>query len=78
MKKLESLSIKYVGYSNPSTEEEVELELLGLATAIAAAKQRIAVLNQSLKLQNMMKSSMSKEGDDEKAVYEASDTEKDK
>jgi len=76
MKKIESLAIKYVGYSEPSTEEEVELELLGLATAIAAAQQRIAVLKQSLKLQTMMKDAVVKEDTDEKTVEATSDTEK--
>ena len=53
MRKIESLSIRYVGYKDPSTSEEVELELLGLQTAIAAAKQRMAVLKQGLYLRGM-------------------------
>ena len=54
MKKVEGLAIKYVGYNEPQTVEEVEMEILGLETAIAAAKQRIAVLKQSVKLQSIM------------------------
>ena len=53
MKEVESLSLQYVGFAKPSSEIEVELEILGLRTAIAAAEQRIAVLTQSLKLQEI-------------------------
>lgn len=74
MKKVESLIIKYVGYKEPSTEAEVELEILGLQTAIAAAKQRIAVLSQGLVLQKLMSESVKEDTTDEKTVAEASDT----
>jgi hypothetical protein len=54
MRKVESLVIKYVGYKDPSCADEVELEILGLETAIAAAKQRITVLRQGLKLERLV------------------------
>ena len=57
MRKVESLSIRYIGYDKPENHDEVELEILGLETTIAVAKQRIAVLRQSLKLQSMVKDS---------------------
>jgi len=58
MRKVESLSLKYVGYKEPMNEDEVELELLGLETIIAAARQRIAVLKQSVKLTEIMRDSV--------------------
>lgn len=61
MKEVESLAIKYIGFREPMTEDEVELEMLGLKTAIAAAEQRIAVLKQSVKLQEIMKKSIAEE-----------------
>lgn len=54
MKKLEKQTIKYVGYSSPENEDELEVEVLGLETAIQMAKQRIAILKQSLKLQKLI------------------------
>ena len=76
MRKVESLMIKYVGYKEPKTSEEVQLEILGLETAIAAAKQRIAVLTQSVQLQRLMKQSVEEEPKYEKTVQETADTEK--
>lgn len=57
MKKIESLSLKYIGYQSPENEDEVDLELLGLSTVIAAAQQRMAVLKQSLLLTKLLKNS---------------------
>ena len=54
MRKVEKLTINYVGYQNPETTEEVELEILGLETAIANAQSRIAMLKQGLQLNKMM------------------------
>ena len=54
MRKVESLSIRYLGYKDPETLDEVELEILGLETVIAAAKQRISVLSQGIKLKEIM------------------------
>lgn len=54
MQKVQKLTLPYIGVSDPETAEEVELELLGLATVIAVANQRIAVLKQSLRLQELM------------------------
>ena len=65
MRKVESLSIRYVGYKEPESLDEVELELLGLETAIAAARQRISVLKQSLKLRELMKNSVVEDNNEE-------------
>jgi len=75
MRKIESLSLKYIGYKNPENIEEVELEILGLETAISSAQQRIAVLKQSLKLKEIMSNS-SEGGANAKTVTETSNTEK--
>ena len=76
MRKVESLAIKYVGHKEPQTNEEVELEVLGLLTAIAAAKQRIAVLKQGVMLQHVMNASVEKETTDEKTVEKTSEPDK--
>ena len=76
MRNVESLSIKYVGYGKPLTDDEVMLEILGLRTAIAAIKQRIAVLTQSVQLQHIMKQSVVEDKQDEEIVQEATDAEK--
>jgi hypothetical protein len=76
MRKIESLSIRYVGYKEPKTHEEVQLEILGLKTAIAAAKQRIAVLTQSVQLQHLMKQSLVEDTKDEETVPETPSAEK--
>ena len=49
MRKLEELFIKYIGYKQPETVDEVELEILGLKTAIKQAELRISMLEQGLK-----------------------------
>ena len=72
MRKVESLSIRYVGFKEPRSQEEVELEILGLETAIAAARQRICVLKQGLHLQEMSK----KDTADEETVTETPTEEK--
>ena len=54
MKEMERVDISYVGFKSPETIDEVELEILGLRTAIAVAQQRIAVLEQSIKMQAIM------------------------
>lgn len=56
MKKLEKLTIEYVGYQQPETEAEVEMEILGLEAAIQGAKHRIAVLKQGVQLNRLMTS----------------------
>ena len=76
MRKVESLMIKYVGYKEPSTKTELDLEILGLQTAIAAAKQRIAVLNQGLVLQKLMSESVKEDKTDEQTVAKTSNTKK--
>lgn len=39
--------VKYCGYNEPRTPEELEFEILGLETAIYEAKKKIATLKQS-------------------------------
>ena len=68
MKKIERLNIKYLGYNAPENMEELELEILGLRTVISSAYQRIALLEQSGRLQNIIS-----EGINE-TVAEAGDT----
>lgn len=65
MRKIESLNIGYVGYAEPNSVEEVELELLGLETVVAVARKRMAVLKQSLKLQEIMQNSMVDDNNEE-------------
>lgn len=69
MKDIETLSIGYVGFSSPNDEREVEIEILGLYTAIAQAEQRIAILKQGLKLRDLVSDSL-KDNVDEKTVAE--------
>ena len=59
MRKLEEVYIKYVGYQEPETEEELEMELLGLETALCAVKSRIAILHQSRHMKAMMEKASS-------------------
>jgi hypothetical protein len=40
-------AVKYCGYTEPRTPEELEFEILGLETAIFEAKKRIATLKQT-------------------------------
>lgn len=56
MKKVEKLKleINYIGITDPETTEEVELEVAGLKTAISSIYTKIAVLEQSLKLQSFI------------------------
>jgi len=50
MRKPEKVFVEYVGYRQPETMDELELEILGLKTAVAAAQSRIASLEQSRQL----------------------------
>lgn len=78
MRKFENLSLVYIGYNNPETSDELEMEILGLETAIAAANQRISVLRQSLKLTEMVtKSNVNEDNANEKTVAEAFVTKED-
>jgi hypothetical protein len=47
MREPELCVVKYCGYAEPRTPEELEFEILGLETAILDAKKRIATLQQS-------------------------------
>lgn len=76
MRKIDSLSLKYIGYKDPQDAVEVELEILGLETVIAAAQQRIAVLRQSLKLTDIMKNAITEGEYNAKTVQETSDISK--
>lgn len=53
MRKVEKLAVEYVGYASPETTDELLMEILGLETAIAQIKSRIAVLRQSEQLVKM-------------------------
>ena len=75
MNPVEKLRMNYVGYSNPNGEEEINFEVLGLETVIAQAKQRIAILNQSLKLSEIMSESVVEDEENEETITETSDTE---
>ena len=66
MKKLEKLSIEYVGYREPETEDEVQMEILGLESAIQGSKHRIAVLKQGVQLNKLLQ--ISSEESDAKTV----------
>jgi hypothetical protein len=77
MRNLESLIIKYLGFNNPNTEEEVEITILGLETIIATAQQKIAILKQSSKVNDFLIKQRS-EGTDEKTVAETPEIKEDK
>jgi len=47
MKDLLKLNISYMGYELPETDGEVEIEILGLESAVYAIKHRIYMLKQS-------------------------------
>ena len=53
MRELEKLKVDYMGHESPLTPDEVGLEILGLKLAITSAKQRIALLEQGLKVAEM-------------------------
>ena len=59
MRKLQKLNIEYVGYKEPETEEELNMEVLGLENAIKNAELRISMLRQGLHLNKMMKNAIS-------------------
>ena len=50
MKQIETLKIEYCGYSNPSTQDELDIEILGLEFAIKKIEARICFLKQSSKI----------------------------
>ena len=54
MKKLEKLTIEYIGYRDPEIEDEVDMEILGLESAIRGAQHRIAVLKQGVQLNKLL------------------------
>ena len=47
MRSPERCSLVYCGYKDPFSPDEIKFEILGLETAIIAAKQRIAELTQA-------------------------------
>lgn len=70
---MEKLNVSYVGYSEPSTSDEVELEMLGLQLAIKKAEMRLMTLQQGLraaqvKLKSAMQENAAKENDSGKTV----------
>ena len=71
MKDLSKLNIEYMGFKVPETEGEVEIEILGLESAIHAIRHRIFILKQS----SSVAKHMNDEGSvNEKAVEAESDT----
>lgn len=62
MRDTEKLRIEYLGYKNPGTQDEVELEVLGLELAIKSAEQRVAHLKQALRIAYMKSKSVITEG----------------
>ena len=50
MKQIETLKIEYCGYSNPSNQDELDIEILGLEFAIKKIEARISFLKQSEKI----------------------------
>ena len=59
MRKLQKINIEYVGYKEPETEDELNMEIFGLENAIKNAELRISMLRQGLHLNKMMKSAIS-------------------
>lgn len=55
MRKVEKLTIGYCGYKEPMTEDELEMEILGLENAIKSAELRISTLKQGRQTYRMMK-----------------------
>ena len=53
MRKVEKVSVEYLGYKEPGNEDEVILEILGLELVVKIAEQRIALLRQGLKVAEM-------------------------
>jgi len=65
MRKLQKLQIEYVGYKEAETEEELQMEILGLENGIKNAELRISMLRQGLHLNKMMKASVAGEKDEQ-------------
>lgn len=53
MKELQKLTIDYLGYEHPETDDEVEAQIFGLEVAIKEAEKRIAVLRLGYKIGKM-------------------------
>ena len=53
MREVENLEVKYMGYKEPETEDELIFEVLGLELAIKSAEQRIALLKLGFKVTEM-------------------------
>lgn len=59
MRKVQNLTINYCGYKEPETEDELNMEILGLENAVRNAELRISMLKQGLHLNKMLKSAIS-------------------
>ena len=57
MRQVEKLTVEYIGYQNPETEDEVQMEILGLESAICGIRHRIATLQQGVHLNKLMQTS---------------------
>lgn len=64
MRKVQDRYVKYVGYSDPKSVSELELEILGLETAITKAQQQISILKQGIKLSELMENSIAEDKDE--------------
>lgn len=65
MRKVEELDLKYMGYKEPETEDELVFEVLGLELAIKTAEQRIALLKLSFKATEMKTKELAKQKSEE-------------
>lgn len=74
MRDVEKVSIEYIGYKDPGTTDEVEMEILGLESAICAIKHRIATLKQGVQLEKMVSKSHREASNAETIKQAKSDT----
>ena len=54
MKKVQKLTVEYVGIASPETNEELEFECAGLELALCEIKSRIAKLRQAQQLTKLL------------------------
>ena len=61
MREPEKLKIEYIGYTVPITQDEADVEILGLHLAIKCAEQRIALITQGIRVAQMKQKSVEPE-----------------
>lgn len=76
MKRIEKLTVEYVGYQNPETQEEVDMEILGLESAICGIRHRIVTLRQGVQLNKIMKLSNEEQPNVETVISSQAETPK--